>query len=65
MNDVIGIKREGNIAEILLNRKETNNAFNPDMVCMLAKHPAGMAVDNSVRGIIITGNGHSFLMYGI
>jgi 2-(1,2-epoxy-1,2-dihydrophenyl)acetyl-CoA isomerase len=64
MNDGIEIIRDGNIAEIILNRKETYNAFNLEMVSQLAKHLAFMAVDNSVRGIIITGKGPSFCAGG-
>ncbi|MBI5590329.1 MAG: enoyl-CoA hydratase/isomerase family protein [Deltaproteobacteria bacterium] len=64
MNDVIEIKRDGNIAEIILNRKEAYNAFNLEMVTLLAKHLSNMAVDNAVRGIILTGNGHSFCAGG-
>ena len=64
MNGGIEIKRDGNIAEIILNRKETYNAFNLEMVGQLAIHLATMAVDNSVRGIIITGNGPSFCAGG-
>lgn len=64
MSDGIEIKREGNIAEIILNRTETYNAFNLDMVSQLAKHLADMAVDTSVGGVIITGSGKSFCAGG-
>ncbi|MCX5883948.1 MAG: enoyl-CoA hydratase-related protein [Deltaproteobacteria bacterium] len=64
MNDGIEIKKDRNIAEIILNRKETFNAFNLEMVRHLAKHLAVMAVDNSVRGVIITGNEPSFCAGG-
>jgi len=64
MNDGIEIKRDGNIAEIVLNRKETYNAFNLEMVSQLAKHLAIMAVDNSLRGITITGKRSSFCAGG-
>jgi len=62
--DVIEIKKMGNTTAIILNRAETYNAFNLEMVCQLVKHLSDMAVDNSVRGIIITGNGQSFCAGG-
>lgn len=64
MHSVIEIKKEGDIAEIILNRKERYNAFDLEMVCRLSEQLANMAVDNAVSGIVITGNGHAFCAGG-
>jgi enoyl-CoA hydratase/carnithine racemase len=55
MGKFIEIKQKGNITEVVLNRPETYNAFNLEMMTELAKHLNQLAMDNSVRGVSITG----------
>jgi len=64
MNKFIEIKRSGDIMEVVLNRPETYNAFNLEMITELAKHLTRLAKDDSARGIIITGNGKAFCAGG-
>ncbi len=64
MNKFIEIKRSGDIMEIVLNRPETYNAFNLEMITELARHLTQLAKDDSARGIIITGNGKAFCAGG-
>lgn len=64
MNKFIEIKRSGDIMEVVLNRPETYNAFNLEMIMELARHLTQLAKDDSARGIIITGNGKAFCAGG-
>ena len=64
MSDTIAIKRHGTIAEVDLNRPESYNAFNLEMVTALAKHMTQLATDDSVRGIVLTGRGKAFCAGG-
>jgi 2-(1,2-epoxy-1,2-dihydrophenyl)acetyl-CoA isomerase len=56
-------KTEG-IASILLNRPETFNAFNLEMIESLSLHLITLAVDQAVRVIIISGEGKAFCAGG-
>jgi enoyl-CoA hydratase/carnithine racemase len=53
MSKFIKIKQNGNITEVVLNRPESYNAFNLEMITELAKHLTQLASDNSVRGMPI------------
>jgi 2-(1,2-epoxy-1,2-dihydrophenyl)acetyl-CoA isomerase len=64
MNQYIEIKQNGNITEVVLNRPETYNAFNLEMITELAKHLTQLAKDDSVKSIAITGNGKAFCAGG-
>ena len=57
MSKFIEIKQDRNIKDIILNRSESYNAFNLEMITELAKHLTQLATDNSVRGITITDDG--------
>jgi 2-(1,2-epoxy-1,2-dihydrophenyl)acetyl-CoA isomerase len=64
MSKFIEIKRNENIAEIILSRPEAYNAFNLEMIMELTKHLTQLAADNSVRGIAVTGKGKAFCAGG-
>lgn len=64
MNKFIEIKQSGEIMGVVLNRPETYNAFNLEMITELARHLTQLAKDDSARGIIITGNGKAFCAGG-
>jgi 2-(1,2-epoxy-1,2-dihydrophenyl)acetyl-CoA isomerase len=57
-------KRDGEIAEVLLSRPETFNAFDLEMVELFAKYLIRLAVDPSVSGLVISGEGKAFCAGG-
>jgi len=64
MGQLIGFRQHGNITEVALNRPETYNAFNLEMVTSLAKHLTELATDSSVKGIVLAGRGKTFCAGG-
>ena len=58
------VKKSDGIASVLLNRPEAFNAFNMDLVESLAANTITLASDESVRGIIISGEGKAFCAGG-
>jgi len=64
MDNVIEIQRDKQIAMVFINRPETYNAFNLEVIETLWKNLLDLAVDDSVRGIIISGRGKSFCAGG-
>ena len=64
MAEPIGIKREGEIAQILLNRPEAYNAFDLEMVELLANDLIHLSTDDSVSAIVISGTGKAFCTGG-
>ena len=64
MPDLIEIKHHENIAEVSLNRPQTYNAFNLEMVSQLADHLMALAKDEGIKGIVITGKGKAFCAGG-
>jgi 2-(1,2-epoxy-1,2-dihydrophenyl)acetyl-CoA isomerase len=51
---------ENNIGKIVLNRAEKFNSFNREMSIALQEALAACATDNSVRAIVLTGEGKAF-----
>lgn len=49
----------GNIT-VTLNRPDVHNAFDPEMVAALTKTLEGIAADDSIRAVVISGAGRSF-----
>ena len=64
MSDPILTQRHENILLVTLNRPEAFNALNLDMMEALGKTMAAAAVDNSVTGVLLTGNGKAFCSGG-
>ncbi len=64
MADLVKVKREGNIATVLLNRPEAFNAFNMELVERFAAEILKLSADRKVRGIIISGEGKAFCAGG-
>lgn len=64
MSDTVLTQRYENILEIALNRPEAYNAFHLDMMKMLAEALANAAVDDSIRGVLLTGKGKAFCSGG-
>lgn len=64
MKELIKIKKERGIVEVLLNRPDAFNAFDLDTVELLAKHLINLAMDDSVSAVVITGEGKAFCAGG-
>jgi 2-(1,2-epoxy-1,2-dihydrophenyl)acetyl-CoA isomerase len=64
MIEPIRLKKDGGIVEVLLNRPEAFNAFNLDMIELLEKCLISLATDDSVSGLIISGEGKAFCAGG-
>ncbi len=64
MTESIRIKKEGGIVEVLLNRPEAFNAFDLDMVELLATSLIHLAMDDSISGVVISGEGKAFCAGG-
>lgn len=54
----------GEIAVIMLDRPKAFNAFDLDAITVLADHLINLAADDTVRGVIITGQGRVFCAGG-
>lgn len=60
MYQSILVQHDGPIATITLNRPESHNAFNPLAVAELAAAFQQVGQDETVRVVVLTGNGRSF-----
>ena len=59
-NIILTSVNERGIAEVILNRPERNNAYNGDMIIELIKSFESLYKNNSVRVVLIKGNGKHF-----
>ena len=64
MSDPITMTQDEGIARLILNRPAVFNAFDHDMVEHLARHLVMLAVDDNVRGVVISGEGKGFCVGG-
>jgi 2-(1,2-epoxy-1,2-dihydrophenyl)acetyl-CoA isomerase len=64
MTEPILTERHENILQVTLNRPEAFNALNLEMVEGLGKAMASAAVDDSIKGVMLTGNGKAFCSGG-
>ncbi len=64
MAESIKLKKDGEITHILLNRPESFNAFDFDLLESLEKHLIQLATDHSVLGVVISGEGKAFCAGG-
>lgn len=64
MNSPVLTQQHNAVLEITLNRPEAYNALNLDMMTMLAELLAAGAADNSIKAILITGQGKAFCAGG-
>ena len=64
MTESVKLKKEDGIAVVLLNRPHAFNAFDQDMVVLLAKKLTHLATDDSVSGVVISGEGKAFCAGG-
>jgi 2-(1,2-epoxy-1,2-dihydrophenyl)acetyl-CoA isomerase len=64
MTESVRLRKEGGIAVVLLNRPEAYNAFDQEMVVLLAKSLTHLAIDDSVSAVVISGEGKAFCTGG-
>jgi 2-(1,2-epoxy-1,2-dihydrophenyl)acetyl-CoA isomerase len=64
MPDSVVIVQDKEIARIILNRPSFFNAFDFEMIDSVAHTMIGMASDNNIRGIVISGEGKAFCAGG-
>lgn len=64
MNEPVQLIKDGQIAELLLNRPEAYNAIDFDLVKHLLEHLVSLSVDDTARAVIISGNGRAFCAGG-
>lgn len=64
MSDPITMTQDDGIAKLVLARPEVFNAFDHDMVEHFARQVVMLAVDDNVRGVVISGKGKVFCAGG-
>ena len=64
MPDVLFEKRPDGVALITLNRPESLNAMGGNLMPLLAEHLAECSADDSVRCVVLTGEGRAFCAGG-
>jgi 2-(1,2-epoxy-1,2-dihydrophenyl)acetyl-CoA isomerase len=64
VTDPILTQQQGSILEIALNRPDAYNALNLEMMKQLGEVLVSAAVDNSIKGVILTGQGKAFCSGG-
>ena len=64
MPETVRVELKRQIATVLLNRPEIFNAFDLDMISLFASRLTALAVDDSVRGVVISGAGRAFCAGG-
>ena len=60
MNNMIERRHNGPVLTLALNRPETHNALNPEMIAELTRAFADIRAGGQTRVIVLTGNGPSF-----
>jgi 2-(1,2-epoxy-1,2-dihydrophenyl)acetyl-CoA isomerase len=64
MTDPVLTQRHGSILEITLNRPDVYNALNMEMMVLLGETLSSAAMDDAVKGVMITGSGKAFCSGG-
>jgi 2-(1,2-epoxy-1,2-dihydrophenyl)acetyl-CoA isomerase len=64
MTQSILTQQHGQILEIAINRPESYNAFNLNVMVMLSDALASAATDKSIKGVMLTGKGKAFCAGG-
>ena len=60
MEEPVLLQVENGTAQIILNRPEKRNAVNKDLLHLLCKYVRQVAHDDTIRAVLLTGNGKSF-----
>ena len=64
MSDKVLLRMDGPVALVRLNRPEAYNSFDLETVSALADHLVALATDESVRGVVLAGEGKAFCAGG-
>ncbi len=64
MNETLLLARDGAVATLTLNRPESLNALDLDMIDALVAHTSALAGDTAVRCVVIEGAGKHFMAGG-
>ena len=60
MSEQVLVTTENHVAQVVLNNPEAFNAFDGEMLYAMARHFTALAVDPSVRAVVVTGAGKVF-----
>jgi len=60
MDSVLLLEREGPVATLIMNRPQTKNALDPELLSALAAGLSNVADDPEVRAVVLTGAGDAF-----
>ncbi len=64
MSSPVMLKRDGNVARVMLNNPEGYNSFGLDLITQLQDILIGLASDDTVRAVVLTGAGRAFCAGG-
>lgn len=64
MSELIELEKHDTITQVTLNRPAAFNSFDFELVSQLAHQLTALSVDDSVRGVVITGKGKAFCAGG-
>ena len=64
MSDSVLMQRNGPVAHLRLNRPQAFNALDRDLIEGLGEHLANLCVDQSVRAVVVSGEGRAFCAGG-
>jgi 2-(1,2-epoxy-1,2-dihydrophenyl)acetyl-CoA isomerase len=64
MDQPVKVKREADIATVLLNRPQAYNAFDLDLIRLFSQTLNALSADDGVRGVVISGEGKAFCAGG-
>ena len=59
-SQVLSVSREGRVVRVTLTRPAIHNAFNPELIGALRETFDALAVDDTVRAVVLAGDGPSF-----
>ena len=59
-DEALLLEKEGAVARLVLNRPADMNSLNLAMVSLFEKYLPDIAADDSIRVVILTGNGRAF-----
>jgi 2-(1,2-epoxy-1,2-dihydrophenyl)acetyl-CoA isomerase len=64
MEDLVRVRRDGEVAVVLLNRPQKFNAFDLETVRQFSASLITLAVDEAVKGVVVSGEGKAFCAGG-
>jgi 2-(1,2-epoxy-1,2-dihydrophenyl)acetyl-CoA isomerase len=64
MSEPVTVTQDNGIAKLILNRPAAFNAFDHNMIEHFARHLVALAADNTVRGVVLSGEGKGFCAGG-